>query len=1066
MASMVENGTHFGKISFLVLYLLLNLAIVSFSYNLEQSSPIVKKQSNTDGSSSLFGFALTLHQQDASTFWVLVGAPEYKINNLQSGAVFKCPITNRQNASDCHRIDIDDNFATGDMQSYFSHHFAASERQPKFGQWLGASVATGGPGKRAIVCAPRFQNIFFENGNYQYRLKGKCKILNNTLERFYGRESYDPFIFSGSIKGGNVQLGWASSFTTNYLPIIGAPGASYASNANNFEGTVAEVTEFNPSTSSGTYKLAIYDTNNNAIKNNPDLVSSEYDDTLVGYSITSGRFLSQNEQIIAAGAPRANIIGQVKFYKQNSGALELISNLTLSGNQIGERYGTSLAAVDLNNDGFDDLVIGSPYYSRVKEEGRIYIYFNTGKGGFVERGFRIGRVTNGAFGLTVTSIGDIDQDGFNDVAIGAPFDGNNKTGVVYIYRGDGNLGLKRSFSQAIDAASFANMKLNGFGIAVSGKIDVDKNGYPDVAVGSYESDTVLVFRARPKLSINTTFIVSQQIIKRNESKSCVYQGNKHACVNATLCFSYRSKSIQSSWNLNVELEADANTIPSRVFFENGQNKIKKTVAILTTQSCNQYTLFLKNEINNFISDISVTYRYSLSEDARPTNSPSGELFQVNAFPIISADVPTTGSRIISYEKSCFNSSICIPDLHLNASIIWNGNYPAISVGVTNVVNINFNVNNTGDDAFNAKLYVHLPAGVEYLQTQSDTVCNQNVNSRLLDCPVGNPLTKVQRAIKLRLAFDVRRIALNITRLRFLVNVTSLGNEKPSALIDNQLLLNINITYNATLVMSGISRPDVVTFGNEIYGESAVKQDSDIGSLVIHDLYMRNIGPGVYPPVRIEISWPSYAPSGKHLLYLISLNMSSNAKCSVKSGILNSLNVPVTQRTNVSARFGSRLTRRKRDYDTPVPTTSYTGSDLKCGNVICDTFTCDIDYLASQQSASISVISRLWSATLASDYGTQNVRASSSIKLIFALVTNQITQSNSNTVSVTTTITSSITTTPQPVPSYIYVLSIVGGLIFLAIIVFILYILGFFKRKQLPKISAPQQRRPEFRPSES
>ncbi|EDV27228.1 uncharacterized protein TRIADDRAFT_54964 [Trichoplax adhaerens] len=998
MASMVENGTHFGKISFLVLYLLLNLAIVSFSYNLEQSSPIVKKQSNTDGSSSLFGFALTLHQQDASTFWVLVGAPEYKINNLQSGAVFKCPITNRQNASDCHRIDIDDNFATGDMQSYFSHHFAASERQPKFGQWLGASVATGGPGKRAIVCAPRFQNIFFENGNYQYRLKGKCKILNNTLERFYGRESYDPFIFSGSIKGGNVQLGWASSFTTNYLPIIGAPGASYASNANNFEGTVAEVTEFNPSTSSGTYKLAIYDTNNNAIKNNPDLVSSEYDDTLVGYSITSGRFLSQNEQIIAAGAPRANIIGQVKFYKQNSGALELISNLTLSGNQIGERYGTSLAAVDLNNDGFDDLVIGSPYYSRVKEEGRIYIYFNTGKlfaysnvvlryvflmkGGFVERGFRIGRVTNGAFGLTVTSIGDIDQDGFNDVAIGAPFDGNNKTGVVYIYRGDGNLGLKRSFSQAIDAASFANMKLNGFGIAVSGKIDVDKNGYP----------------------------VSQQIIKRNESKSCVYQGNKHAWFVA-LSVKYtnfvNSFMVINCNDLNVELEADANTIPSRVFFENGQNKIKKTVAILTTQSCNQYTLFLKlhvltnltkypiflqNEINNFISDISVTYRYSLSEDARPTNSPSGELFQVNAFPIISADVPTTGSRIISYEKSCFNSSICIPDLHLNASIIWNGNYPAISVGVTNVVNINFNVNNTGDDAFNAKLYVHLPAGVEYLQTQSDTVCNQNVNSRLLDCPVGNPLTKVQRAIKLRLAFDVRRIALNITRLRFLVNVTS------------------------------ISRPDVVTFGNEIYGESAVKQDSDIGSLVIHDLYMRNIGPGVYPPV--------------------------------------------TQRTNVSARFGSRLTRRKRDYDTPVPTTSYTGSDLKCGNVICDTFTCDIDYLASQQSASISVISRLWSATLASDYGTQNVRASSSIKLIFALVTNQITQSNSNTISVTTTITSSITTTPQPVPSYIYVLSIVGGLIFLAIIVFILYILGFFKRKQLPKISAPQQRRPEFRPSES
>lgn len=32
--------------------------------------------------------------------------------------------------------------------------------------------------------------------------------------------------------------------------------------------------------------------------------------------------------------------------------------------------------------------------------------------------------------------------------------------------------------KAIDAASFDNMKLNGFGISISGKVDVDRNGYP------------------------------------------------------------------------------------------------------------------------------------------------------------------------------------------------------------------------------------------------------------------------------------------------------------------------------------------------------------------------------------------------------------------------------------------------------------------------------------------------------------------------------------------------------------------------------------------------------------
>ena len=38
------------------------------------------------------------------------------------------------------------------------------------------------------------------------------------------------------------------------------------------------------------------------------------------------------------------------------------------------------------------------------------------------------------FGQTMESLGDFDQDGFNDVAISAPQDGDS--GKVFIYRGD------------------------------------------------------------------------------------------------------------------------------------------------------------------------------------------------------------------------------------------------------------------------------------------------------------------------------------------------------------------------------------------------------------------------------------------------------------------------------------------------------------------------------------------------------------------------------------------------------------------------------------------------------
>ena len=71
MASIYQRSPSIGKWMLLVFNLLIHMSTVTFSYNLEQSVPIIKKQSNLDGSRSLFGYALTLHQQDASTFWLV-----------------------------------------------------------------------------------------------------------------------------------------------------------------------------------------------------------------------------------------------------------------------------------------------------------------------------------------------------------------------------------------------------------------------------------------------------------------------------------------------------------------------------------------------------------------------------------------------------------------------------------------------------------------------------------------------------------------------------------------------------------------------------------------------------------------------------------------------------------------------------------------------------------------------------------------------------------------------------------------------------------------------------------
>ena len=77
-----------------------------------------------------------------------------------------------------------------------------------------------------------------------------------------------------------------------------------------------------------------------------------------------------------------------------------------------------------------------------------------------------------------------------DFAVGAPYEGR---GAVYIFRGQDNAqGVDMEYSQRIYADDLVapSEHLHSFGYALSGGIDMDDNGYPDLAVGSFESDKV------------------------------------------------------------------------------------------------------------------------------------------------------------------------------------------------------------------------------------------------------------------------------------------------------------------------------------------------------------------------------------------------------------------------------------------------------------------------------------------------------------------------------------------------------------------------------------------------
>lgn len=152
------------------------------------------------------------------------------------------------------------------------------------------------------------------------------------------------------------------------------------------------------------------------------------------------------------------------------------------------------ATGDLDNDGRDDLAVGSPSedVSQVNDAGQVNILMGAG-GGLSPSGDLI--IDQADFGGTVEesdrfgnaiAYGDFDGDGFDDVAIGAPaedWSGERDAGVVHVIYGS-NTGPRTSSVQLLSQSgpmAGANESGDFFG-AVLAAGDFDDDGYDDLVI--------------------------------------------------------------------------------------------------------------------------------------------------------------------------------------------------------------------------------------------------------------------------------------------------------------------------------------------------------------------------------------------------------------------------------------------------------------------------------------------------------------------------------------------------------------------------------------------------------
>ena len=182
------------------------------------------------------------------------------------------------------------------------------------------------------------------------------------------------------------------------------------------------------------------------------------------------------------------------------------------GSAAGEHAGWSVAGVgDVNGDGFDDIAVGSWQDDEGGSyAGAVWIVLGPVVGSLnLSRAAAklVGEAPDDHAGWSVAGAGDINRDGYADVLVGA-YGAADGAGSAYLVLGpmEGTISLADS-----DAIIRGEEELAAVGFSVAGIGDMDADGYPDLAVGAYGHDTpaaddvgaVYVFRG-PLLGVRGT----------------------------------------------------------------------------------------------------------------------------------------------------------------------------------------------------------------------------------------------------------------------------------------------------------------------------------------------------------------------------------------------------------------------------------------------------------------------------------------------------------------------------------------------------------------------------------
>ncbi|CAI5662493.1 unnamed protein product [Oreochromis niloticus] len=989
---------------------------------------------------SYFGYAVDFYQAtaDSNTISVLVGAPKANTSQpgiVEAGAVYYCPWPGLPES--CRQIPFDNS-----NNRMIKVNGTREPLEFKSHQWFGASVRAHRG--EVVACAPLYHWRTVKISGEKDPV-GTCYVA---VQNFSAYAEYSPCRTNDPDPEGQgfCQAGFSVDFTKEGKLVVGGPGSFY------WQGQVmtAGIAEI---LNGYSLKAVLRQVSG---EKHTRAAEDTHDDSYLGYSVAVGEFTGDSEQELLAGVPRgAQNFGYVAMV--NSTNMTFIQNFT--GEQMASYFGYSVAVTDLNGDETDDVLVGAPLFmereteSKPKEVGRVYLYLQLAPLTFSEPVALTGTYTFGRFGTAIAPLGDVNQDGYNDVAVGCPFGGEERGGRVLIFNGNKDISTQgMTLSQELRAAHAPSDSLPGFGFTLRGGQDVDNNQYPDLIVGAFGAGKVSVYRSQAVVSVEAEMILTPKILNPDDRQCHLPQMNiMVTCLKVDVCAAVSGVGIPSSVDLRAELQLD--------WLKGSRGGVKRVLFLDTEQpqrtgllrlghsrprACLRYTIYLReeDEFRDKLSPISLALNYSLAPPTLDQSLP----------PVLNHYSSTFLQEHAYILLDCGDDNICIPDLQLSAGI----DRTEVVIADDNLVMLTITAVNRGEGAYETELYTLLPPEADYIgverrvESLSQLNCEYKLinESRMVVCDLGNPMV-AETELSVGLRFSVQRLEDAGPKISFELQIHSSNKDNSDS---NLVSLNLSVTAQAQLDLRGVSHPSqvVLPFPNWEPKEKPIKED-DVGPQVTHIYELHNSGPSSIGEAELHVGWPSRFRD-ENLLYAMEIKTDGPVSCRTNTSLNpHGLQISTLQDTPELLGFLRNTSSRPRRHKRSVSTAQdYSNKTLNCTNVSCLKIMCVVGRLDRGQSAVVKIRSRLWAHTFLQRRNDPYILNST---VSFA-VTSMPYRIQPATLPQHRTAMGTLVLWGTPdvsfaVPLWVIILAILLGLLVLAILTLAMWKCGFFDRARPP-----------------